>query len=93
MPILQELLPKLQSLVAQLPGTFFQPLSHQLSDLDGGQQDVLHEVNEAFQAEYAVRRRMLIERIKVWPCVGASTAARHHPCHHQSAVTWHVTCA
>lgn len=82
MPILQELLPKLQSLVVQLPDTFFQPLTNQLGHLDGGQRDVLHEVDQALRTEYSVRRRMLIERVKVWLCLDLvrllpTTTTRH----------------
>jgi hypothetical protein len=36
--------------------------------MQAGQQQLLREVDDALRAEYTVRRRMLIERIKV--CVG-----------------------
>jgi hypothetical protein len=40
----------------------------QLSSLDAGQSDMLREVDAALSEEYKVRRRMLIERVKVGCC-------------------------
>ncbi|KAF6258787.1 hypothetical protein COO60DRAFT_1638882 [Scenedesmus sp. NREL 46B-D3] len=64
LPLLQEVLPAVEALLTQLPPGFFEPLAH-LGSLDGGQADVLREVDAALREEYWVRRRMLIERVKV----------------------------
>jgi hypothetical protein len=64
LPLLQDVLPAVEALLLQLPQSFFKPLV-QLSSLDGGQSDVLREVDAALSEEYKVRRRMLIERVKV----------------------------
>jgi hypothetical protein len=64
LPLLQDVLPAVEALLAQLPRGFFEPLA-QLRSLDGGQSDVLREVDAALRGEYKVRRRMLIERVKV----------------------------
>lgn len=63
--LLHDVLPAVEVLVAQLPAGFFQPVRAQLAALDGGQMDVVREVDAALKHEYTIRRRMLIERIKV----------------------------
>jgi hypothetical protein len=65
LPLLQAMLPAAEALLLQLPSNFFEPAAAQLGSLDGGQADVLREVNAALAEEYRVRRRMLIERVKV----------------------------
>ncbi|KAF5843518.1 hypothetical protein DUNSADRAFT_14434 [Dunaliella salina] len=64
---------KVAELVAQLPADFFKPLVAPGS-LDAAQVEDLNEVAQALQAEYTVRRRMLLERLKVTLQVGL---ARH----------------
>eukprot|EP00967_Tisochrysis_lutea_P158328 scaffold323358_cov18-Tisochrysis_lutea.AAC.1 len=64
---------KVAELVAQLPADFFKPLVAP-GTLDAAQVEDLNEVAEALQTEYTVRRRMLLERLKVtlqvgWACV------------------------
>eukprot|EP00878_Enallax_costatus_P035196 GHUV01039196.1.p1 GENE.GHUV01039196.1~~GHUV01039196.1.p1 ORF type:complete len:188 (-),score=50.87 GHUV01039196.1:549-1112(-) len=63
-PILSEVSQQLQLKLSELPETFFQPLVD-LTRLGEQQQQVLGEVDDALRQEYTIRRRMLIERIKV----------------------------
>eukprot|EP00887_Chlorella_sp_A99_P005046 scaffold4.g5046.t1 len=55
---------RVTQLLAQLPAGFFDPLLP-LGSLDAEQTTTLADIDAALRAEYALRRRMLIERVKV----------------------------
>lgn len=67
-PLLADVGAKLRQLVGQLPTSFFVPML-KAGQLGEGQEGVLREVDGALRQEYRVRRKMLIERVKVraWP--------------------------
>lgn len=64
LPIVTQTAERLQTILSELPQGLFQPLVS-LHGLDGDQQHVLQDVDAALKHEYTIRRRMLIERIKV----------------------------
>jgi hypothetical protein len=63
--ITKAILSRVQQLLQQLPLSFFSPVLDPGGLADSSAAALLRDVNDALKEEYTLRRKMLIERIKV----------------------------